>query len=108
MQRHCAQPDLLWALGSLCQLHRQPFDGALVAQQFPALCDLSALQLAAKALGLKCSIRKASAQDLRKFSLPFVALLKVANPTDAEPETDSEPIPLQGADSGEDASIGNS
>ena len=27
--------EVLWALGSLCGLYRLPFDGALVAQQFP-------------------------------------------------------------------------
>ncbi len=45
--------DLLWLLGSLCQLHRVPFDPLLIERQFPPPCTMATLHTALNALGFK-------------------------------------------------------
>src|SRR6266705_1101398 len=65
-----------WILGSLCQLHRVPFDPVLLAQQFPPPYDRAALLAAAKALGFKIGERTVGAKELIALPLPCVAFLK--------------------------------
>ena len=45
--------DLVWLLGSLCRIHRIPFDAALVARQYPPPHSVATFIEAAAALGLK-------------------------------------------------------
>ena len=45
---HLERDAFLWSLGSLCQLHRQPFDSNLLLQQFPPPYTLASLQHAAQ------------------------------------------------------------
>src|SRR5882724_4172702 len=49
--------EFVWVLGSLCQLHRVPFDPAVLLQQFPPPYDRTALFGAAKALEFKVGER---------------------------------------------------
>lgn len=44
---------LLWAVGSLCALHRVPFDPALLLKAFPPPCTAGSLIQALRAMGLQ-------------------------------------------------------
>jgi subfamily B ATP-binding cassette protein HlyB/CyaB len=50
---HLAGTDMLWLLGSLCQLHRIPFDPLLIERQFPPPCSIATIHNALDALGFK-------------------------------------------------------
>ncbi len=80
-----------WILGSLCQLHRVPFDPALLAQQFPPPYDRAALLGAAKALDFRVGERTVGAKALVALPLPCVAFLKRSEeaPLQADPESAS-------------------
>ena len=60
----------LWALGALCRLHRIPFDGALVVQQFPPPHTLAALLGAVRALGFRTDARSVSTGEIRRLEPP--------------------------------------
>ena len=44
--------DFVWLLGSLCNIHRLPFDARLVLSQYPPPYFTDKIEHAAKALGL--------------------------------------------------------
>jgi len=68
--------DFVWVLGSLCQLHRVPFDSAVLLQQFPPPYDRTTLFGAAKALEFKVGERAIGSKELPTLPLPCVAFLK--------------------------------
>lgn len=71
-----SQENLFWVIGSLCQLHRKPFDPKLINQQFPPPYDIATLKQAARALEFETEIHEdncALAEDTTKF--PCVAFL---------------------------------
>jgi subfamily B ATP-binding cassette protein HlyB/CyaB len=68
--------DFVWVLGSLCQLHRVPFDPALLLQQFPPPYDRAAVLGAAKALDFKVGEKAVSGKELTGVPLPCAAILK--------------------------------
>jgi subfamily B ATP-binding cassette protein HlyB/CyaB len=83
------QDAVLWALGSLCQLNRVPFDQTLVLQHFPPPYSTLTLQHAAAALGFKVGTSAAEGQEVRHLALPCIALLKViADAAPDQPEAD--------------------
>ncbi|WP_310452482.1 peptidase domain-containing ABC transporter [Sulfuritalea sp.] len=82
---------MLWLLGSLCNLHRIPFDAALVAQQIPPPHTLASFHHAARALCLKTGSRKFAELDRSKLPLPAIAFLHAADNT-AEDSTPATPI----------------
>ncbi|MGA8051741.1 MAG: hypothetical protein WCA09_16300, partial [Burkholderiales bacterium] len=45
--------QFVWLLGSLCRIHRLPFDAALLLQQFPPPHDRAQLVEAARAFGFR-------------------------------------------------------
>ncbi|HEX9178824.1 MAG TPA: ABC transporter transmembrane domain-containing protein, partial [Burkholderiales bacterium] len=69
---------LLWALGGLCQLHRIPFDPALVIGQFPPPYSLETLLHAAQALKFKAALKSVPIRAIPRLPLPMLALLKPA------------------------------
>lgn len=71
--------DLVWLLGSLCRIHRIPFDAALVARQYPPPHSAATFIEAAAALGLKAGACEASAQDFAALTFPLVAERIVAD-----------------------------
>ena len=77
--------EFVWVLGSMCQLHRVPFDAALLLQQFPPPYDRTALLGAAKALEFKVGEKTLAAGELGALPLPCVAFLK----PDASPPSES-------------------
>jgi subfamily B ATP-binding cassette protein HlyB/CyaB len=70
----------VWALGSLCRLHRIAFDPALLRKQFPPPYDLPALVRAAQACGLKAGLAGARAEAIRGLPLPCLGFARAAGP----------------------------
>ena len=75
--------ELLWLLGSLCNLYRIPFDPKLIEQEFPPPHSLATLHEAARALGFKTGQGTHPAQ-WQALPLPAIAFLR------AIPETESQ------------------
>lgn len=67
--------DLLWLLGSLCQIGRQPFDPALVSQEFPPPITTVTLHEAARALGFRTGEGSVTAAVLPGLTFPAIAFL---------------------------------
>jgi len=74
----------VWALGSLCQISRIPFDPELLLQQFPPPYNLTALLHAAKGLGVKTGCRMVTGGQIHRLTLPCLALLQPALATTPE------------------------
>src|SRR3954469_17941510 len=68
----------IWALASLCRLHRIPFDADLVLKQFPPPYDLATLLRAAEACGLKAGLAGAKGDALDTLPLPCVGFVRAA------------------------------
>ena len=66
----------LWLLGSLCQLHRVPFDPKLVLQSFSSTHSIATLLEAGKALGFRLGRAALNSSSLQKVPTPFIAFLK--------------------------------
>jgi subfamily B ATP-binding cassette protein HlyB/CyaB len=79
--------DFVWALGSLCQLNRIPFDRSLLLSQLPPPYDWSSLVQAATALGFRCELSERSADTAESWAFPCVVFLR------AEPAEDGAPKP---------------
>jgi subfamily B ATP-binding cassette protein HlyB/CyaB len=76
---HCVLTDgFIWALASLCRLHRVPFDPELVLKQFPPPYDLATLLRAARACGLKAGLAGARADALESLPLPCLGFVRGA------------------------------
>ena len=67
--------DLLWLLGSLCQIGRIPFDATLAAQEFPPPHSTVTLHQAARALGFRTGERSVTAAVLPELTFPCIAFL---------------------------------
>ena len=65
--------DLLWLLGSLCQIGRVPFDATLVAQEFPPPHSTVTLHQAARALGFRSGERSATAAVIDRLRTALAA-----------------------------------
>ena len=78
-----ALPDLIWIVGSLCQLHRLPFDPQLLAQQFPPPYSRVSLQHALIAFGFKAGLA-AWTGNTSELPLPCIAYLRPNAETSAD------------------------
>ena len=67
--------DLLWLLGSLCQIGRVPFDATLAAQEFPPPHSTVTLHQAARALGFRTGEKRVTAAVLPELTFPCIAFL---------------------------------
>ena len=79
MQTHALplrQDEVLWGVGSLCQINRIPFDPGLVLQNFPPPYTVATLLHALQALGFKADLRAVSGQDIQRLVFPCIAVLK--------------------------------
>jgi subfamily B ATP-binding cassette protein HlyB/CyaB len=70
----------------MCHLHRIPFAPSLVLQQIPPPYDLTSLQQAAEALGLKARVKQASSADLARLAAPYLAVFKPSDEARAAAE----------------------
>jgi subfamily B ATP-binding cassette protein HlyB/CyaB len=67
--------QLLWLLGSLCQIHRIPFDPGLALQQYPPSHTAATLVEAARTLGFKAGDIPAAHVRWNKLPGPCIAFL---------------------------------
>lgn len=95
---HLAGPELLWLLGSLCQLYRVPFDPLLVERQFPPPCSIVSIHTALHAFGFKTGERPLpiTVDELAKLPLPVAGFLplpatELSSDQPETPESISEP-----------------
>ena len=76
----------IWVIGSLCQLHKIPFDTGLLLTRFAPPFKTHSLLAAATEAGMKCELRTMTAQSSRQWSFPCVALLRAEpSPADVSP-----------------------
>jgi len=68
--------QFVWLIGSLCELHRVPFDGALLLQQFPPPHDRAQLVDAVRAFGFRVGPTSLAGRTLNGVPLPLVAFLR--------------------------------
>ena len=80
---------MIWALAAVSQLHRKPFDAALLQREFPPPYSLDTLIEAAKRLGFRAGAHGSAAEELATATLPCLVLLL---PDPAQ----SQPAPLSG------------
>ncbi|MBC8028291.1 MAG: peptidase domain-containing ABC transporter, partial [Steroidobacteraceae bacterium] len=71
-----SREDFLWALGSLCQLNRIPFDANLVSGQFPVVHDALTLLDAAMKLGLRCRLHDEDSAAADTWPCPSLVFLR--------------------------------
>ncbi|HVF63182.1 MAG TPA: peptidase domain-containing ABC transporter [Casimicrobiaceae bacterium] len=67
--------DLFWALGSLCNLQRLPFDASLLARAYPPPHTLGTLLEALRALGCEATLDFARSHRLGSLPMPCVVML---------------------------------
>ena len=76
-------PNLVWALGSLCAIHRIPFSAELLVKQFPPPYAHDTLILAARSLGFKTKYQSVRADKLHKQVFPCLAWLNPIAPSES-------------------------
>ena len=86
--------QLIWLLGSLSGLYRQPFNAELAVQAFPPPCTHATLREAAHSLGFKTGTCGIEQLDWSKLPLPAIAFLRPA-PATAQESADTDDVPLQ-------------
>jgi subfamily B ATP-binding cassette protein HlyB/CyaB len=69
----------VWLLGSLCKLHRIPFDHHMLLQQSPPPHSLENVTTAAKKFGFKTGVISASQKNWPKISLPAISFILKAD-----------------------------
>lgn len=67
--------DLVWALGSLCAIHRIPFSAELLVKQFPPPYAQDTLIQAARSLGFKTKNSAVRTEQLHQQVFPCIAWL---------------------------------
>jgi len=73
-----APADVLWAIGSLCNLHRRPFDAAAHARRAPPPHTLATLAEGLREAGFEVRVTRAGPGALGRLALPCIALLRAA------------------------------
>jgi subfamily B ATP-binding cassette protein HlyB/CyaB len=88
--------QLLWVLGSLCQVHRIPFDSNLVLRNYtPPFSDITLVD-AGSALGFRIGAAKFSGLKPEKLPLPCIAFLKATpNGVISPADTSANPATAQ-------------
>lgn len=66
-----------WALSALCQSHRLPHDGDLIAREIGASRALETVAAVAGKLGLRASLKRCPVQNMHRLPVPFVAWRRV-------------------------------
>lgn len=97
----------LWALGSLCNLHRKPFDANLVERSFPPPCTPVTLVEALRLLELDAQLEALASRELAPSMLPRLVFLTIDGadqaPATADPAgSDGTASAPAGADPGAD------
>jgi subfamily B ATP-binding cassette protein HlyB/CyaB len=77
--------DWLWTCGSLCALHKKPFDAQLLIQEFPPPHSTDALIRGMRALGFRIERRECAAIDALSQHFPCLVLLSDKFASNARP-----------------------
>jgi subfamily B ATP-binding cassette protein HlyB/CyaB len=88
--REMRREDLLWLLGSLCNLNAMPFDANLIVQHFPPPFTLATFHEAARSLGFNTGECAVAEVDWQKVPLPSMAFLRLPSPAKSAPAEASE------------------
>lgn len=83
--------DLLWLLGSLCNLYRIPFDPKLIEQEFPPPHNLATFHEAARALGFKTG-QGTHPAEWQALPLPAIAFLRAIPEMESQPGVKALPV----------------
>jgi ATP-binding cassette, subfamily B, bacterial HlyB/CyaB len=75
-----------WAVGSLCALHKRPFDAELLLSQFPPPYSDASLISAIRAVGLRVKPSRSAASNFGVCPTPFLAWV---NPQTVEVSTET-------------------
>jgi subfamily B ATP-binding cassette protein HlyB/CyaB len=86
--------DLVWLLGSLCQIHRVPWESALALQRFPPPHSLATLLEAGPNYGFRFSVVPVSKIDWRRVAFPLVAFKRSMDPVDPREEKSAAAAPV--------------
>jgi subfamily B ATP-binding cassette protein HlyB/CyaB len=81
-----APSDLFWALGSLCNLHRLPFDASLLARAYPPPHTLGTLTEALRALGCEAEVVERRVDQLVTMPMPCVVVVSPSAVADESAE----------------------
>ena len=80
--------DFVWLLGSLCNIHRLPFDARLMLSQYSPPYSVEKLEQAADAIGFEMRpVTAGSDDDLGKLPTPFVAFSQAVEEESPAAET---------------------
>ena len=80
--------DVPWLLGSLCSLHRIPFDADLITGEFPPPYTRATFHAAARALGFKTGTLVMAGNAWHKLPLPAVGFLRTVPQVAPPPHAD--------------------
>jgi ATP-binding cassette, subfamily B, bacterial HlyB/CyaB len=83
-----SQDALVWAMGSMCALHRIPFSPELTARDFPPPSTRATLVSAGRALGLRIKAIRVKGAEIERQVLPLLVGLR--NPSVPTSELTSE------------------
>ena len=81
-----APADVMWAIGSLCNLHRRAFDAAAYARRAPPPHTLATLAEGLREAGFEVRVLRARAGALGQLTMPCVAMMRI--PAEAEREAE--------------------
>jgi subfamily B ATP-binding cassette protein HlyB/CyaB len=68
--------ELVWALGSVCALHRLPFAADLLAREFPPPCTRATIVSAGRALGLRIKSARIKVKAIEQQAFPLLVGLR--------------------------------
>jgi len=109
LERRILDESYVWLLGSLCNLHRVPFDAALVQNGFAPPYTLVSFLEAAQLLGFKAGTRTLPEDGWDKLPRPFIVFLKdeTSKAEGRNSEFHTADVPESGVDSTSRASHEN-
>ena len=70
-----AAKDFVWAVGSLCNLHRRPFDANLVQRAFPPPHSACTLMAALRSLDFAARLVRVDAAAMERGAFPCIAFI---------------------------------
>ena len=83
-----AAADVVWAIGSLCNLHRRGFDATAYARRTPPPHTLATLAEGLREAGFEVRVARTGVATLARLALPCIAMLR-----DDEPAEDAGAAP---------------
>ncbi len=87
MTSELSQKSYFWLLAALCRLHRIPFDGSIIAQQFPPPYDLASLSRALQELKMDVVEISTDPDKINLSALPCIGFLTQSQTDPSEKET---------------------